>query len=59
MPKLPVLSGDDVIKALSRIGYNFDNQIGSHITLVNPSVKRLQSQITESWALDLMTFSHA
>ena len=41
MPKLPVLSGKDLIKALSRIGYNFDHQTGSHVTLVNPSGKKI------------------
>ena len=41
MPKLPVLSGNDLIKALSRIGYNFDHQTGSHITLVNKSGKKI------------------
>ena len=41
MPKLPVLSGKDVIKALSRIGYNFDHQTGSHATLVNSSGKKI------------------
>lgn len=33
MPKLPVVSGKKVIKALSRIGYEFDHQVGSHIIL--------------------------
>ncbi len=41
MHKLPVLSGNDVIKDLSRIGYNFDHQTGSHITLVNKSGKKI------------------
>jgi len=31
--KLPVVSGRDVIKALSKIGYEFDHQRGSHIVL--------------------------
>ncbi len=33
MPKLPVLSARDVVKALSKIGYVFDHQTGSHIIL--------------------------
>ena len=41
MPKLPLLSGKDVIKALSRVGYSFDHQTGSHITLVNSSGKKI------------------
>ncbi len=35
MSKLPRLSAIDVIKALSKIGYVFDGQKGSHIILVN------------------------
>jgi len=41
MPKLPVVSGKKVIKALSRIGYEFDHQVGSHITLRNKQGHRL------------------
>ncbi len=33
MPKLPVLSGKEVVKALSRIGYELDHQTGSHMIL--------------------------
>ena len=33
MPKLPVLSGIKVVKALSRIGYELDHQTGSHMIL--------------------------
>jgi len=33
MPKLPVCSGLEVIKALRRIGYEVDHQTGSHIIL--------------------------
>ncbi len=35
MPRIPVLSGRDVIKASSKIGYGFDHQAGSHIMLIN------------------------
>ena len=31
--KLPILSGKDVIKALSKLGYAVNDQIGSHIHL--------------------------
>ncbi len=41
MPKLPVLSGKDVIKALTKAGYVFDHQTGSHITLVNNEGKKI------------------
>lgn len=33
MGKLPVLSGNDVIKALKKISYDVDHQKGSHIIL--------------------------
>ncbi|MDG6926246.1 MAG: type II toxin-antitoxin system HicA family toxin [Nitrososphaerota archaeon] len=33
MPKLPILSAKDVIKALSKVGYAVDHQRGSHIIL--------------------------
>ena len=33
MPKLPVLSGKDVISALRKVGYLVDHQTGSHIIL--------------------------
>lgn len=33
MSKLPVVSGPDVVKALAKIGYQFDHQRGSHIVL--------------------------
>ncbi|MBI3004859.1 MAG: type II toxin-antitoxin system HicA family toxin [Ignavibacteriales bacterium] len=33
MSKLPVVSGQEVVKALARVGYEFDHQKGSHIVL--------------------------
>lgn len=33
MPKLPSVSGIDVVKALCRYGYEVDHQTGSHIIL--------------------------
>lgn len=33
MPKLPVVSGRKVAKALLLFGYDFDHQTGSHIIL--------------------------
>jgi len=32
-PKLPVISGDDLIKALSKFGYAEVRQTGSHVRL--------------------------
>lgn len=34
MPKLPVLSGKDVIKALSKVGFQISRQKGNHIILI-------------------------
>ena len=33
MPKLPVVSGKEVVKALTKAGYRVDHQSGSHIIL--------------------------
>ena len=34
MPKLPVVSARDCLKALQKIGFEFKRQNGSHITLI-------------------------
>ena len=43
MPKLPVLSGQKVVKALSKIDYFVDHQTGSHMILRHkkPPYRRL------------------
>ena len=33
MPKLPLISGIEAIKALNKVGYKMDHQTGSHIIL--------------------------
>ena len=33
MPKLPLLSSAEIMKALFKIGYKYDHQTGSHIIL--------------------------
>ena len=33
MPKLPVVSGIEIVKALAKIGYEIDHQTGSHMIL--------------------------
>ena len=33
MPKLPIVSGKDIVNALSKLGYEVDHQTGSHIIL--------------------------
>ncbi|TPG20527.1 addiction module toxin, HicA family [Sphingomonas koreensis] len=33
MPRLPILSGDDVVKALERLGFEQRRQRGSHVML--------------------------
>ena len=43
MSRLPVVSGQDLCKALKKIGYSMDHQTGSHIILrnQNPPNRRL------------------
>ena len=43
MSKLPVVSGQEVVKALARLGYDVDHQRGSHIVLRHhsPPYRRL------------------
>jgi predicted RNA binding protein YcfA (HicA-like mRNA interferase family) len=38
MPKLPVLSGEDVLKALERLGFKQLRQRGSHVVIRRGSV---------------------
>ena len=33
MPKLPSVSGKDALKALSKVGFEFRRQVGSHMVL--------------------------
>jgi len=41
--RLPVLSGQELCKALAKVGYRIDHQTGSHIILrmENPPYRRL------------------
>jgi len=39
--KLPILSGKDVVKALSKLGYTINDQKGSHIHLRHPARRPL------------------
>jgi predicted RNA binding protein YcfA (HicA-like mRNA interferase family) len=43
MTRLPVVSGRQLVKALAKVGYLFDNQEGSHIILrhQSPPYRRL------------------
>ena len=43
MSRLPVLSGQELCKALAKVGYRIDHQTGSHIILrmENPPYRRL------------------
>lgn len=41
MPHLPVISGDDFVKALHKVGYFLDHTEGSHMILLHPSKGRL------------------
>ncbi|MFA4835796.1 MAG: type II toxin-antitoxin system HicA family toxin [Dehalococcoidia bacterium] len=41
MAHLPVISGDDFVKAMRKIGYAWDHTEGSHMILLHPSRGRL------------------
>ena len=41
MPHLPVISGEDLVKILSRIGYHLDRIEGSHMILLHPVKGRI------------------
>ncbi len=43
MTKLPLISGEDAVRAFTRLGYERDHQTGSHIILrhVAPPYRRL------------------
>ena len=36
MPPLPIISGDELVKALRRLGYGWNRTAGSHMILVHP-----------------------
>ena len=37
MPKLPVVSGRDMLRVLERRGWVFDRQTGSHVIMADPT----------------------
>jgi len=39
--RLPVISGDDFVKAVQKVGYVWDYTEGSHMILLHPSEYRL------------------
>ena len=43
MPKLPIISGMELVKTFSKLGYEVDHQTGSHIILrhKDPPYRRL------------------
>lgn len=41
MARLPVISGDDCVKAMRKIRYVWDHTEGSHMILLHPSKGRL------------------
>ncbi len=41
MPRLPVLSGKEIIKALNKMGYREVRQRGSHTRLSHPNKKSI------------------
>ena len=41
MARLPVISGDDFVRVVSRIGFALDRMEGSHMILIGPAGRRL------------------
>lgn len=41
MARLPVISGDDFVRAIRKIGYVWDHTEGSHMILLHPAGRRL------------------
>lgn len=41
MARLPLISGDDFVNVMRKIGYIWDHTEGSHMTLIHPSRGRL------------------
>ena len=41
MARLPVISGDDFVKAVARTGFSVDRMEGSHMILIGPTGQRL------------------
>ena len=41
MARLPVISGDDFVRAVARIGFVWDRTEGSHMILVGPGGRSL------------------
>ena len=41
MARLPLISGDDFVKAVQKVGYVWDHTEGSHMILLYPSGRRL------------------
>lgn len=41
MARLPVISGDEFVKAMARIGFSWDRTQGSHMILIGPAGRRL------------------
>ena len=41
MSRLPVMSGDDFVRAMEKMGYVWDHTEGSHMIMLHPTGRRL------------------
>jgi len=41
MARLPMISGDDIVRAMRQVGFVWDHTEGSHMILLHPSGRRL------------------
>lgn len=55
MPKLPVISGDEFVRAMEKLGYYEDRMRGSHMILRCPG--RPQVSVPRHRALDRGTYA--
>ncbi len=40
MPRLPIISGDEFVRAVAKVGYVWDRTEGSHMILIGPWRKK-------------------
>ena len=51
MPKLPVLSGRDVIKVLLKVGFEIHHQTGSHVILKQTRAPHVRLSVPDHKAI--------
>jgi predicted RNA binding protein YcfA (HicA-like mRNA interferase family) len=52
MPPLPVVSGDELARALAKVGYKHERTVGSHMILVHANGVTLSVPRHKEWEKD-------